>query len=435
MIHLPQPSIIKQIEVEAVFGEIDSWITPIKEYLVNDILPSDPLEAKRLKYRATRYSVLNGELYKRGYSRALQRCVRPKEAEGILRSIHSGNCGNHAGGVSLAHKTLRQDFYWPTLFADAKRIAARCEACQRIANNIRQPPELLQSITSPWPFAMWGIDLIVPMPTALEGAKHVIVAVDYFTKWVKAKPLVHITEANTINFVKKNILYKFGIPNTIITDNGTQFDCKKFRELCDKYGINNYYASLAHPQTNGQIEVVNKIIKHNLKAKLAVKKGSWAEKLPQVLWAYRTTERSSIGETPYSMAFGAETVIPMETSFSSPRIQLFQSKLNTDMLKYGLDELEERRERAQIRNAAYQQRATRYYNSYVRERRFALGDLVLKRVVMGTKDKVAGSLADKWKGPYQITGIAGHGAYRITREGFGELPRLCNAQYLKIYYP
>ncbi|KAK0601168.1 hypothetical protein LWI29_021826 [Acer saccharum] len=283
MIRLLQLSIVRSKEVGAVFGERNSWITPIKEYLVNDVLPSDPLEAKRLKYKATRYSVLNGELYKRGYSRALQRCVGPEKAEGILRSIHSGNCGNHAGGASLAHKTLRQGFFWPTLFADAKRIAARCEACQKIANNIRQPPKLLQSITSPWPFAMWGIDLIGPMPTATGGAKHAIVAVDYFTKWLEAEPLVHITEANTISFVKKNILYRFEVPNTIITDNGTQFDGRKFRELCDKYSINNYYASPAHPQTNGQTEAVNKIIKHNLKAKLATKKGSWADKLPQVL--------------------------------------------------------------------------------------------------------------------------------------------------------
>ncbi|KAK0573215.1 hypothetical protein LWI29_004479 [Acer saccharum] len=200
---------------------------------------------------------------------------------------------------------------------------------------------------------MWGIDLICPMPTAPGGAKHAIVAVDYFTKWVEAESLVHITKENTTSFVKKNILYRFGIPNTIITDNGTQFNGMKFRELCDKYGINNYYTTPAHPQTNGQTEAVNKIIKHNLKAKLVAKKGSWAEKLPQVLWAYRTTKRSSTGETPYSMAFGVEAVIPVVTSFSSPRVQLFQPELNIDMLKCGLDELEERRECAQIRNAAY----------------------------------------------------------------------------------
>ena len=95
------------------------------------------------------------------------------------------------------------------------------------------------------------------------------------------------------------------------------------------------------------------------------------------------------------MAFGAEAVIPVETSFSSPRVQLFQPELNIDMLKYDLDGLEERRERVQIRNAAYQQRAVRYYNSYVLERKFTLGDLVLKRVNPGTRDKTAGSLADK----------------------------------------
>ena len=105
------------------------------------------------------------------------------------------------------------------------------------------------------------------------------------------------------------------------------------------------------------------------------------------------------------------------------------------MLKYGLDKLKERRERAQIRNAAYQQRAARYYNSHVKVRRFALGDLVLKRVTPGTKDKIAGWLADKWEGPYRITGIAGHEAYHIARRGVGELPRSCYAQYLKIYYP
>ena len=84
------------------------------------------------------------------------------------------------------------------------------------------------------------------------------------------------------------------------------------------------------------------------------------------------------------------------------------------MLKFGLDELEERREHAQIRNAAYQQRVARYYNLHVRIRRFALGDLVLKRVAPGTKDKAAGSLADKWEGPYRIIGTAGHGTYRIA---------------------
>ena len=90
-----------------------------------------------------------------------------------------------------------------------------------------------------------------------------------------------------------------------------------------QYRIANYYASPAHPQTNGQTEAVNKVIKHTLKAKLEAKKGSWADKLLEVMWAYRTTARSSTGETPFALAIGTEAVIPTETTFTSPRVQLY----------------------------------------------------------------------------------------------------------------
>ena len=108
------------------------------------------------------------------------------------------------------------------------------------------------------------------------------------------------------------------------------------------------------------------------------------------------------------MAFGSEAVILIETAFSSLRMRLFQPELNINILKYELDELEERREHAQIRNAAYPQKVTRYYNSHMCVRRFAFGDLVLKRVAPGTKNKAAESLADKWEGSYHIISIIGH---------------------------
>ena len=144
---------------------------------------------------------------------------------------------------------------------------------------------------------------------------------------------MYITEANTTNFVKKNIIYRFGIPSIIITDNGTQFDNSKFREMCKEYKIVNYHASPTHPQTNAQTEAVNKVIKHTLKAKLEARKGSWADKLPEVLWAYRTTMRSSTGETPFALAFGTKAVIPAEITFTSPRVQLYSLEQNVNMLQ------------------------------------------------------------------------------------------------------
>ena len=121
------------------------------------------------------------------------------------------------------------------------------------------------------------------MPTTKGREKYAIVAVDYFTKWVEAKALVRIIEAKTTDFIRKSIIYRFGVPNAIVTDNGTHFDNTNFQNFCDEWNINCMFTTPAHPQTNGQVEAVNKIIKHNIKAKLDVRKGCWVDLLPEVL--------------------------------------------------------------------------------------------------------------------------------------------------------
>ena len=103
---------------------------------------------------------------------------------------------------------------------------------------------------SPWPFVMWGIDMIGSLPIANGGAKFAIVVMDYFTKWVEAEPLTTITTKQVITFVVKNIICRFGIPKVIITDNGTQFDCIEFKNFCQKYKIDKRYTAVAHPQSN-----------------------------------------------------------------------------------------------------------------------------------------------------------------------------------------
>ena len=103
---------------------------------------------------------------------------------------------------------------------------------------------------------MWGIDLIGPLPTTPGQAKHAVVAIDYFTRWVEAKALTWITEEKTTNFVKENIVCRFGTPMTIITDLDKQFDNASFREICKDLNINLHFALVAHPQTNGPVEAL-----------------------------------------------------------------------------------------------------------------------------------------------------------------------------------
>ncbi|KAL5540779.1 hypothetical protein UlMin_042392 [Ulmus minor] len=109
----------------------------------------------------------------------------------------------------------------------------------------------LNSVLSPWPFAKWGIDLIGPLPLGKYRMKFAVVAIDYYTKWVEAEPLSEITEARTTSFVWKNIVCRFGIPHSLVSDNGTQFDSTGLKKLCSELGIRKHFASVAHPQSNG----------------------------------------------------------------------------------------------------------------------------------------------------------------------------------------
>ncbi|KAL5561410.1 hypothetical protein UlMin_031157 [Ulmus minor] len=110
----------------------------------------------------------------------------------------------------------------------------------------------------------------------------------------------------------RNIICRFGIPHSLVSDNGTQFDSAGLKKICSYLGIRKHFSSVAHPQSNGQVEAVNKTIKNNLEQKLNGAKGAWVDELPQVLWAYRTTCRTSTNETPFSMTYGAEAVVPTE---------------------------------------------------------------------------------------------------------------------------
>ena len=140
------------------------------------------------------------------------------------------------------------------------------------------------------------------------------------------------------------IICRFGIPRALISDNGKQFDKAKFRYFCAELEIKNYYSSPAHPQSNGQAEVTIRTIKAALKTKLEDLKGKWVEYLPEVLWAYRTTQKSATRETPFALAFGTEAVAHVEVGLKSPRIELATLEHNDKALRLNLDLLDEKRE-------------------------------------------------------------------------------------------
>ncbi|XP_021812768.1 uncharacterized protein LOC110755796 [Prunus avium] len=185
------------------------------------------------------------------------------------------------------------------------------------------------------------------------------------------------------------------------------------RQFCTRLKINLFFASPAHPQSNGQVEAVNKIIKKLLKRQLNSAKGAWPEKLPEALWAIRMSYRTSTGETPFSLAFGSEVVVPVEIGESSYRTEVFEPKANEAALALSLDLIEERRTAANLRNEAYKQRVSWYYDSRVKPRSFRIGDWVMRKVSLATKNPTEGILGPSWEGPYEVIGILRSSTYKL----------------------
>ncbi|XP_004309865.1 PREDICTED: uncharacterized protein LOC101303477 [Fragaria vesca subsp. vesca] len=136
-------------------------------------------------------------------------------------------------------------------------------------------------------------------------------------------------------------------------DNGTQFDNDTFREFLSKQGTTIFYASPAHPQTKRRVKPLNKLIKQNLKKRLEDAKGLWVAKLPEVLWTLRTILTTATGESPYLLFYGTEAVIPMEIEVPSERVTAYDPEMNVTGLRLNMDLLEERRDKAHLRNVNY----------------------------------------------------------------------------------
>jgi ribonuclease HI len=150
---LTHPSISDQVLESAVIEEVSDWRKELIDYLTNGVLSAEKKYAVQLKMRAGRFTMLNGALYRRGFTLPLLKCVSPEEGNYILREAHEGICGSHSGSRVLAHKAVRAGFYWPGMSKDSTAIVRNCEKCQRFTNVTKQPPTELSSISSPWPFS------------------------------------------------------------------------------------------------------------------------------------------------------------------------------------------------------------------------------------------------------------------------------------------
>jgi hypothetical protein len=263
-----------------------------------------------------------------------------------------------------------------------------------------------------------------------EGARgftHLLVAIDKFSKWVEVRPITNLRAEQAVTFFT-DIIHRFGVPNSIITDNGSQF--------CDKFHIHVDWAVVAHPQTNGPVERANGMILQGLKPRIfdqLNKSGrKWLQELPAVVWSLRTTPSKATGFTPFFLVHGAEAVLPMDLEYGSPRVRGYDEDANQRAREDSLDQLDEACLVALMHSARYQQSLRRYQARKIRWRDFSEGDLVLR---LRQDNRGRHKLSPPWEGPYVVVKVLKPGTYKLANEDGEELTNAWNIQQLRRFYP
>jgi hypothetical protein len=201
----------------------DDWRKPFLDFILDQLVPDDKTERERITRRSANYIVIGSDLYRKAASTGiLMKCILRSEGLQLLVEIHSGECGCHATSTNLVGKAYRSGFYWPTAVTDAKDLAKRCKGFQFFAKQQHLRAQALSISPPSWPFSMWGLDAVGPFRTAPGGYKHILVAVDKFTKWIEVRPVTKVTLEEVVKFIG-DIKYRFGVPNRIITDLGAAF--------------------------------------------------------------------------------------------------------------------------------------------------------------------------------------------------------------------
>jgi hypothetical protein len=414
------------------------WYNDIKKFLQHREYPQgiSKTDEKTLR-RMTMNFYLDGEiLYKRSFDGTLLRCLNENEIEQALKEIHEGICATHANGHTMAKQIQRSGYFWLTMERDCIDYVRKCHKCQIYGDRINAPPTPLFNMISPWPFDMWGLDVIgLINPKASNGHRFILVAIDYFTKWIEANSYAHVTQKVVKRFIEKDLICRFGLSARFVTDNAQNFNRKLIDELCIKWKIKHLNSSPYTPKMNGAVETANKNLKKIIQ-KMVVTYKDWHEMLSYALHAYRTIVRTSTNATPYSLVYGMEAVMPLEVEIPSLRILKDAELDESEWARLRFEQpnlIDERRLVAICHHQLYQSRIAKAYNKKVKPRVFKEGDLVLRKISLALGEDQS-KWAPNYEGPYVVKKAFSGGALILTNMDGKDLPRPVNSDVVKKYY-
>jgi hypothetical protein len=210
------------------------------------------------------------------------------------------HCGGHHFWNSTEYKILGARYYWPSIFYDVYAKVRACEKCQRFAGKQNLKSLLLKLVNVSAPFQQWDLDFIGEIHPPSSGQhRWILIATDYFKKWIEVLPTRRETDKVIISFLEENILFRFCCPKVIIIDNAATFKSTNMVKFCEDYGINLRHSIAYYPHGNGLDESSNKSMVKIIKKILEDNKRAWDSKLKYALWADRVSTKREIGTSPF----------------------------------------------------------------------------------------------------------------------------------------
>nr|GFA79732.1 reverse transcriptase domain-containing protein [Tanacetum cinerariifolium] len=370
------------------------------------------LQKKKFFKDARHYFWDDPYLFRTCADQIIRRCVAVKEAIDILNACHSGPIGGHYGASYTAKKVFDSGFYWPSIYKDAFELVKRCDSCQR-QGKVSQKDEMPQNFIQICEiFDVCSIDFMGPFPSS-KGNKYILVAVNYLSKWVKAKALPTNDARVVVRFLK-SLFSRFDTPKAIISDRGTHFCNDQFLRVMAKYGVTHRLSTAYHPQTSGQVEVTNRGLKRILERTVGENRASWSNKLEDALWAFRTAYKTSIDCTPYRLVYGKACHLPLELehkAYWALKHANFDLKTTGDHRKLQLNELNELRDQAYENYLIYKEQTKKLHDDKIKNRIFNVVDMVL---LFYSRLKIfSGKLKSCWSGPFTISEIYPYGTAKL----------------------
>ena len=439
----PKKCSVRKVVAEDTFQKVDSWLNSKTCDELRNLQESDPdigfllkekevghekpkwedisgkgQDLKRYWAQWERMVLRNGLLYREWiepsekqpvYQLIVPRCLKNE----VLSLLHEQKCSGHLG-IRKVIGRLRRRFYWVCYKVDVKDWCRKCPQCQKRNSPSKRHRAPLKQYPVGVPFERIGIDILGPLPETFHGNKYIVVIGDYFSKWIEAFATPDQEAETVANVLVDGFVSRYGIPKQIHSDQGSQFESKLFKSLCDLLGIDKTRTTAHHPQSNGFVERYNRTLQSMLSKMIEGDQRSWDRVLPIAMLAYRSSEHDTTGVSPARMLFGREIQLPVDLLLGCPPDETVPVDCNVPYVIALRDQLQNVHDLARDNMSEASQRQKRGYDHRQNFKSYETGSSVYLFEPVRKKG-ISPKLESSWTGPWLVVGKVSDLVYKIQK--------------------